>query len=314
MGAQTIQEWGPFVAETVKMIGRADRDAILLAAALTDEEWTSSLLKHAGNGLNMVSIHGYWDALHAEDHPSAYADCMMRTNEPEASILATESIIEKAGFKGRMGIAFDEWNLRGWHHPRQDSGFTDEEIKARDRNDINASYTMADAIFSACFLNACMRHADTVKMANIAPLVNTRGPLYVHPKGIVKRTTFHTLAMYANLLGPQVGKAIVTSEPFNSGERSVAAVDAIATCDISQKNWRIVLVNCHPSAAVSCTFTLSGKPVNGKLHATVLAGDSTDAYNDVGHPDRVTPQELELEFVDGVCKLSPHSITVVNIN
>jgi hypothetical protein len=68
-------------------------------------------------------------------------------------------------------------------------GFGPNEIKARDRNDINATYPMADAMFSACFLNACLRHADTVQMANIAPLVNTRGPLFVHPKGIVKRTT-----------------------------------------------------------------------------------------------------------------------------
>ena len=65
---------------------------------------------------------------------------------------------------------------------------------------------MADALFSASFFNACLRHAEDVGMANIAPLVNTRGPLYVHPKGIVKCTHFHAMAMYANELEPRVGK------------------------------------------------------------------------------------------------------------
>jgi hypothetical protein len=63
---------------------------------------------------------------------------------------------------------------------------------------------MADALFSASFLNACLRHCDDAAMANVAPLVNTRGPLYVHPGGIVKRTSFHMLAMYANLLEARV--------------------------------------------------------------------------------------------------------------
>ena len=73
---------------------------------------------------------------------------------------------------------------------------------------------MADALFSASFLNACLRHAEDVGMANIAPIVNTRGPLYVHPLGLVKRTTFHVLAMYGNLLGERVASAEVTSDPW----------------------------------------------------------------------------------------------------
>ena len=43
-------------------------------------------------------------------------------------------------------------------------------VKAREKNDIASQYTMADALFTASFLNACLRHADDVGMANIAPL------------------------------------------------------------------------------------------------------------------------------------------------
>ena len=35
-------------------------------------------------------------------------------------------------------------------------------LAPRDDNDLNASYTMADAVFSACFLNALLRNADIV--------------------------------------------------------------------------------------------------------------------------------------------------------
>jgi alpha-L-arabinofuranosidase len=70
---------------------------------------------------------------------------MTRVNRPEEIIRTTEQIIALAGFEGKIGIAFDEWNLRGWYHPRLS---TPAAIAARDRNDISATYTMADAVFS----------------------------------------------------------------------------------------------------------------------------------------------------------------------
>ena len=90
------------------------------------------------------------------------------------------------------------------HHPNIHTGFgysTDEYIKPRDLNDINNKYTVTDAVFSAAFLNTCIRHADTVKMANFAPTVNVRGSIFTHKDGIVLRPTYHVFDMFANDLG-----------------------------------------------------------------------------------------------------------------
>ena len=122
IGAKTSQEWGLFVRETVKMIRRTDPSVILTAAALGDD-WNRNLLQHAGHRLNMISIHGYWDGLWVNDRPSDYATCMMRSTQPEESIVTVERLLDSTGFKGRITIAFDEWNLRGWHHPGVETGF-----------------------------------------------------------------------------------------------------------------------------------------------------------------------------------------------
>ena len=312
IGAKTSQEWGLFVRETVKMMRRTDPSVVLTAAALGDD-WNRNLLEHAGHSLNMISIHGYWDGLWVEDRPSDYAACMMRSGQPEESIATVERLLETTGFAGRITIAFDEWNLRGWHHPGVMTGFGPAEIKARDRNDLNATYTMSDALFSACFLNSCLRHANTVKMANIAPLVNTRGPLFVHPQGIVKRTTYHALSMYAHLLGPLVGKAAVTSDPFNHGVATIPAVDAVATCDAARKDWRLALVNRHSTATAHCVVQFDGVAAAGTCAATILSGDAPEAFNDVGRPDRVVPRKAELKFQDGAVALPPHSVTILEI-
>lgn len=310
IGAKTIQEWGLFVRETTKMIRRVDPSVVLSAAALGDD-WNRNLLEQAGSSLDLLSIHGYWDGLWSVDEPSSYAACMLRAGQPEQSIAAVERLLASTGFLGKITIAFDEWNLRGWHHPGIGTGFGPDQLAARDRNDRNATYTMADALFSAGFLNACLRHADTVTMANIAPLVNTRGPLFVHPSGLVKRTTFHVLQLYGRQLGPRAGRASVTSDPFRDGNETVPAVDAVATCDATRREWRIATINRHPSAPARCRITFDAAPPSGPVEATLLEGDAPDAFNDVDHPDRVVPRRATLALADGAVTLPPHSLAIL---
>ena len=144
-------------------------------------------------------------------------------------------------------------------------------------------------------------------------IVNTRGPLYVHPQGLVKRTTFHVLAMYGNRLGERVVPTEVASVSLPQAGRNVPVLDAIATCDPAGKKWRIVLVNRHPSASLRSVVRLGSKTLQGKYRATVLAGDSPDAYNDVDRPQRVVPQTLDVSFTDGQTALPPHSLTIVEV-
>ena len=91
-------------------------------------------------------------------------------------------------------------------------------------------------------------------------------------------------------------------------------MDALATCDAGQAKWRIVLINRHPSNALNCTVKLGGKSLSGTHRATVLAGDSPDAYNDVGQPNRVIPQTTEVSFTDGHTALPPHSLTILEVD
>ena len=223
----------------------------------------------------------------------------------------------------RLKIAFDEWNLRAWQHPGFPRGavadYEAPEVRAlvekrRRDNDLASQYTLADALFSASFLNACLRHAGQVSMANIAPLVNTRGPLFVHPGGIVKRTHFHAMAMYANQLKECVAEVKVDSEKLVHGNQSVAVVDAMATVDKSGKRWAIALMNRHPTAAVNCRLQLGDTPLNGPFSATQLSGDSPDAYNDIEHPDRVAPRKVILTFANGMVSLSPHSLSIAEVS
>ena len=187
------------------------------------------------------------------------------------------------------------------------------DYAARRQNDVAAYYTMADALFSACFLNTCLRHCDIVKMANFSPVVNTRGAIFVHPKGIVKRTSYHVFWMYTHLLEPKVAPIALDCGRLSDGKASVAAIDAVLTVSEDGARRTLAVVNKSPDKAVSLDVSalLSGSPAS--VSASVLSGDSPDSYNDIGAESRVVPVETTLPVRDGKVALAPHSLSMIRL-
>ncbi len=295
----------------------ADKSIMLFAAAQSNRNWTMPLLQAAGRYLNYVSIHGYWDSLQQIDNPKSYINCMMSTDGPERDINNTIAILNEAGFgDGKIKIAFDEWNLRGWHHPWHGDFRRGFDLEARRNNDKATTYTMADAVFSACFLNACLRHSDIVEMACFSPIVNARGALYVYPEGLVKRSTFYTLYMYANDLLPYV---VPTQEDLTQTvsyeNRSTKALDVILTSDKDGKKFVYAVINKDPQNEVSLTldFKGMGKTAKSRVSAKILAGEGIDDYNDIGD-DSVEPYQTTLNVRNGSVSIPAHSVTFITID
>ena len=63
IGAKSLEEWGRYVKEAAKMMKRVDPSIELLAASTADLDWNINLLREAGEWLDWISIHDYWDVL-----------------------------------------------------------------------------------------------------------------------------------------------------------------------------------------------------------------------------------------------------------
>ena len=97
---------------------------------------------------------------------------------------------------------------------------------------------------------------------------------------------------------------------MKSGTKSVASIDTLITCSDDRRRLAIVLVNRHPDRSLACGLRIPGLGADAKLSTTVLAGDSTDAYNDVARPDRVVPEQRRYTLNNGQIELPAHSITI----
>lgn len=308
MGAKGADEWSRYVCESAKMMRRVDPTVSLSAAALSDLDWNVSLLKRCGEYLSWISLHRYWDELWQKNDLTGYSGCMAFVDDLTSTIDQVRGLLTAMGLEKRIKIAFDEWNLRGWHHPNVHTAYqglgVDEYLKPRDLNDLNASYTMADAVFSACFLNALLRNADIVGMANFAPLVNTRGAIYTHKGGIVLRPTYHVFDLFANDMGDQV---------LDGWTIAPGPIDLVATRDTKTGWIAVSAINKHETERQCVTLRLPGQ---GEVSVRTLAGDSPDAYNDVDHTGasiKVNPQAARWTGDGLALTLEPHSVNIIRI-
>ena len=321
IGSKSVDEWGRLVCEASKMMKRVDPSIELSAAALADLDWNINLLKNAGERLSWISIHQYWDGLWQKNDYADYEACMAYTNTLDSNVQKVRGLLAAMDLDRKIRIAFDEWNLRGWHHPRVNDGLKSEDyIKPRDLNDENCRYTMADAVFTACFLNMANRNCDIIGMANYAPAVNTRGLIFTHKEGIVLRSTYHVFDMYVNGLGDTVLDALVSDMPVlkvrdkkgNSAE--TPALDILVTSDTGGK---IILaaVNKDPEQKHGLRLAFLGGECPRRYSIRTLEGKSKDSYNDIGKNDAAPGETLSRDYkAEDVISLPPHSISIVRFD
>ena len=339
IGAKTAGEWSRLVQEAAKMMLRVDPTLELSAAAIANLDWNTELLKKAGDYLDWVSIHDYW--VGAQDGVTFpdYDSIILRTGEDlSQSIDRVRAHLTAMGLEKKIKIAYDEWNLRGWYHPyimdiwnrenkrNEDETRYNEIINERGKNDVNSVYTMADALFSACFLNTCLRNCDIVQMACFSPIVNTRGAIFTHEDGIVLRPQYFVFKLYANLMKqtvldiwtedvPAVGGQCDSVDHFgpgmggqNAGKR-VDLVDVVVT--YGDGSYVISAVN--KDAYGSHFFDLSlleGQLREMRIHT--VNGPSADSYNDIGRTEVGITTTEWMPFT-GSITLEPHSVNVIEL-
>ena len=314
IGAKDAGEWGCFVAEAAKMMKRVDHTITLSAAATADLQWNLNLLQTAGRYLDLVALHDY-----PARGETNYITCMSRLRQAEERITAMEHTLGVLGLTDRIRIAFDEWNPRGWHHPGH-ADIQGPSTPEWPRNDENATYTMADAIMYAGFLNSCLRHCRGVAMTNLSPVVNTRGAIYTHPEGLVLRSTYHVCDLYVNHTYSEILDAFVDAPTFTARvedgtEASILAGDVCVTLDRPSNRLAVALSNLHPDDDLTCRLWVPGSILRGDGTLRTITGVSANSYNDRDHPDDIQIRTTTVPCASDMCtlRLPAHSVNVLTL-
>jgi alpha-N-arabinofuranosidase len=242
-----------------------------------------------------MAIH--WYVSNSEDDFAGY---MALSELFEERLTAAEGLIAAmrncACIERPIYLAVDEWNV--WHRGGGDDG-------------LENCYTLEDALVVALQLNAFVRHARSVRMANLAQAVNVLAPIITRSDDLLLQSIFFPFELYSREAGDVVLDAYWEGDTFQGGERTgVRTLDVSATLDLGGSRLTLFIVN-RSLEATRVSVRMQEGEYGGEGRLYVVHGDGPEAVNSFENRNAVGVAEKAVTAWGDelTLELEPHSVT-----
>jgi alpha-L-arabinofuranosidase len=291
IGHMTAAEYGRIANETGKAMRLVDPSIELVvcgssnSAMPTFGAWEDTVLDLAWEVADYVSLHTYYDRA-KYDGVGAYLACSLDLDRMISTVAATaDAVAARKRSRRRVALSVDEWNV--WHqtentgYARRDGPFEHAPAITEDE------HTVADALVVGCLLITLMRHADRVRMACLAQLVNVLPPIRTLDGGPAWRQTTYFPFRHAARLARGTVLRVEPDAPVYDvpDEGEVSVLEATAVLDEGALTVFAVNRGAEPLALEAPVRDTSF----GAAEHTVLTEDLT-LSNTAQAPDRVKPR------------------------
>lgn len=275
-----------------------------------DFKWTEQVMRKAGNKANGLSLH-YYTVPHDWDHKGSSTDftqkeynlTVTKAYKMEELVRRHTEIMNALDPKKRVDLIVDEWGT--WYdvEPGTNPGF------------LYQLNTMRDAMVAALTLNIFNKHADRVRMANIAQTVNVlQAVILTEGDKMVLTPTYHVFKMYKDHQKNTLLGSFITTDEVVSEDGSAPKLIESASVDENGVIYSTVAnISATKKSKIKCQIA-DTKVQN--ITAEILTGD-IHAKNDFDHTDDVKPEKFDglRKLSDGfVAELPPCSVVKFVIN
>lgn len=273
MGHRTAEDYGKFALEAAKLMHWTDPQIRLVAAGSSNYGagvdwigWNRTVLEYLKDHIDYLSLH-----LYVGNPENDYYKFQASTVELGHRIDATAAVIRDALWgappEKKIYIAWDEWNV--WYRARGNE---------HGRNILEEHYNLEDALVVSSFLNTFVNHADVVKIANMAQLVNVIAPIFTNQKGLFLQTIYYPLQLFATYCHGNALDLLVESPTYGSDQREVSYLDVSAA---HQSDGTLVLnvTNRHRERALDAVFEAGNGQFVGEFQAFEVNGPDIKSEN-----------------------------------
>lgn len=289
LGAKTAEEYGRVACESAKMMKWVDPTIELVACGSsgvsmpTFPQWDATVLEHTYHYVEYISLHAYYSNSE-ENVPRFLADSLLMDRQIRSVIAAADVVKAKKGSPKSMMLSFDEWNV--WYHSKDQ----DQKIKpwTSAPAQLEDVYTMEDALLVGALLITLLRHADRVKIACIAQLVNVIAPIMTETGGRCWRQTIFWPFFHASRFGRGEALQVVVQSPtYELPDRPpIPVLETIATRD--DGTLTIFAVN-KGAEALPVEVDLRAIGATRIIEHIVVEHADLKATNTGDQPNRVAP-------------------------
>ena len=258
--------------------------------------------------INGISLHQYtWGSMPFNELATGfgekdYATVLMQTTWMERSVKKHKEIMDKYDPKKHVALVVDEWGV--WLKPKAG---TEQMFLQQDQS-------LRDGMAAAMNINIFARHADRVRMTNIAQMVNVLQAMIVTegPK-MVLTPTYHVYKMYVPFQDATLLPISFNAGVYKFDKITLPNVDAVAAKGKDGKIW-LALINLDPNNSTNVTANIPGITATSAV-GEVLTAASFNTINNFEAPNAVAPKPYSAKAENGslVLRLAPHSVTVVEL-
>jgi alpha-L-arabinofuranosidase len=277
-------------------------------------EWTQTIMKayqhHSWSwDINGLSMHSYtvgdWPPSYASVGfgETEYAQILKFTLDMDGLFNQYSAIMNEYDPQKKVALVVDEWGAWYAPLPGTNPGFLVQQNSLR------------DAILAALNLNIFARHADRVRMANIAQMINVLQSMIMTDKEkMVLTPTYYVYKMYVPFQDATFIPVTFDAGTYTRGDVTLPRVDAIAAKDAAGKLW-LAITNVDPNQAVDIEANFAGATVKSAAGQTLTA-PKVDSVNTFDAPSTVVPKPAAagVQGAKLTLRLEPKSVTVVSID
>ncbi|WP_254514721.1 alpha-L-arabinofuranosidase C-terminal domain-containing protein [Novosphingobium sp. G106] len=231
-----------------------------------------------------------------------YAGLLKETYEMEKLISERSAIMDKYDPKKQVALVVDEWGV--WLKP--EPGLHPMFLKQQT--------SLRDAIAASININIFARHADRVRMTNIAQMVNVlQGMILTENEKMVLTPTYHVFKMYVPFQDSTFIPVSYAGGEYKFDKFAMPKVDAIAARGKDGKVW-VALTNLDPNNPADYTVNVQGVSASSAI-GEVLTAPKMDSINTYQVPATVAPRPFSAQAAGGKLTLTlpPKSVTVVRL-
>ncbi|WP_113654673.1 alpha-N-arabinofuranosidase [Pedobacter namyangjuensis] len=277
-----------------------------------DYNWTETAMKVIGQRMWGLSLHYYtlptgnWGKKGSATgfNEQEYFNTMERALKMDELVTKHSAIMDKYDPKKNVALVVDEWGIWTDVEPGTNPGFLFQQNSLR------------DALIAGSTLNIFHKHAERVKMANLAQTVNVLQSLILTEKEKMLLTpTYHVFDMYKVHQDAMLLPISFESPSYVLNGKKIPAVNASASKD---KNGvvHISFVNLDNSRSIEVNTDL-GNINFSKADGQILTSANVNDYNSFTQPDKI-----KLNTFSGATKngnklsvtLPAHSIVTLTLN
>jgi len=293
LGHVPAREYAIRAQQAAKMMKDADRSVEVVACGScgihmnTYMDWDREVLDHLGDLADYVSLHRYVGNT-GNDTPDYLAATNSIDRQIEEMDAACRFVAAKRRSAKRAYLCFDEWNV--WYKTTQTAG-----EGRRAPHLIEEVYNLEDAIAVAGFLMSFLRHADVVKIANLAQIVNIIAPVLTRARpedDVLVQSIFHPFEMISKRREGVSLRPLVSGPGYESKSYGRAGfVDAAAVLD--EGALHVFAANRSVDEAAEVRVEPADRRIAALESGDVVTGPDAKAANSFEEPNVIAPRAIE---------------------